>query len=148
MSMGSNEGFKEYAKKWRDLAGRVQPPLFDRELVDMFMHTLTSPFFNLLIGSSSSGFTELILDGERVKSGIRSRKILVVASSSPVKKTFNNKKETNVVYGQKGHGKNDRNQSVGAVLISNSVPVQQQQGNRHRSDAPGRKFTKINMPLF
>ena len=26
MSMGLNEGFKEYAQKWRDLAGRVQLP--------------------------------------------------------------------------------------------------------------------------
>ena len=66
MTMGLNEGFKEYAKKWRDLAGRVQPPLNDKELVDIFMGTLTGPFFNLLIGSSSSGFTESILTGERV----------------------------------------------------------------------------------
>ena len=74
MSMGSNEGFKEYAQKWRDLAGRVQPPLSDRELVDMFMGTLTCPLFNHLIKSSSSGFTELILIGERVESGIKSGK--------------------------------------------------------------------------
>ena len=25
MSMGASEGFKDYAQKWRDLAGRVQP---------------------------------------------------------------------------------------------------------------------------
>ena len=49
----------------------------------------------------------------------------MVASSSEVKKTFSGKKETNIVYVQKGHGKNDRNQSVGAVLISNPAPVQQ-----------------------
>ena len=30
MGMASNEGFKKYAQKWRDLAGRVQPPLSDR----------------------------------------------------------------------------------------------------------------------
>ena len=52
MTMGSNKGFKEYAQKWIYLAGRVQPPLSDRELVDMFMGALTSPFFNHLIGSS------------------------------------------------------------------------------------------------
>ena len=51
----------------------------------------------------------------------------VKETSSDVKKTFNNKKETNVVYGQKGRGKNDRNQSVGAVLISSHAPIQQQQ---------------------
>ena len=51
MTMGSNDGFKEYTQKWRDLAGRMQPPLIDRELVDMFMGTLSGPFFNFLIGS-------------------------------------------------------------------------------------------------
>ena len=47
MSMGSGEGFKDYAHKWRDLAGRVQPPLHDRELVDMFLGTLSGPFYTL-----------------------------------------------------------------------------------------------------
>ena len=131
--MGSNEGFKEYAQKWIDLARRVQPPLSNRKLVDMFMGTLTSPFFNHLIGSSSTGFAELILTGEHVECGIMSGKIQVAASSSTVKKTFNNNKEANVVYGQKGRGRGDRNQH--------------KQGNQHRSDAPRRKFTKINMPL-
>ena len=63
MSMSSREGFKEYAQKWRDLSGRVQPPLNDCEMVDMFMGTLTGPFFNLLIGSSSSVFIEIVLTG-------------------------------------------------------------------------------------
>ena len=75
MTMGSDEGFKVYAQKWRDLASRVQPPLTERELVDMFMSTLTGPFFNLLIGSSSSEFSKLILTGERSESGIKSGKI-------------------------------------------------------------------------
>ena len=70
MTMGLNEWFKEYAQKWRDLDGRVQPPLSDRELVDMFMGTLTRPFFNHLIRSSSSSFTDLILIREHVESGI------------------------------------------------------------------------------
>ena len=61
ITIGKNEGFKEYAQKLRDLAGRVQPPLSERELVDMFLGTLSGPFFNHLIVSSSAGFTELIL---------------------------------------------------------------------------------------
>ena len=75
MTMRSNEGFKEYTQKWRDLAGRVQPPLTDREMIDIFMGTLMRPFFNHLIGSSSVEFTELILIGERVEAGIKSGKI-------------------------------------------------------------------------
>ena len=102
MGMASNEGFKEYAQKWRDLAGRVQPPLSDRELVDMFMGTLSGPFFNHLIRSSSAGFTELILTGERVEAGIKSGKIQKDASASTArKKTFPTKKESYAFYTHK-----------------------------------------------
>ena len=96
-SQGASEGFKDYAQKWRDLDGRVQPPLSDRELVDMFLGTLSGPFFNHLIGSSSSGVTELILIGKRVEAGIRSGKIQKDTSSSAVKKPFTGKKEASVV---------------------------------------------------
>ena len=51
-------------------------------------------FFNHLIGSSSAGFTELILTGERVEAGIKSGKIQKDASASTaIKKTFPTKKE-------------------------------------------------------
>src|ERR1051325_562325 len=92
MSMGRDEKFKEYAQKWRDLAGRVQPPLSNRELVDMFMGTLSGPFINHLIGNSSAGFTELILTGERIEAGIKSGKIQVESSSNAAKKSFGGKK--------------------------------------------------------
>ena len=125
MKIGSNEGFKEYAQKWRDLAGRVQPPLTDREMVDMFMGTLTKLFFNLLIGSYSSGFTELILTGERVESGIKSGKtpMASASTSNTMKKTFTGKKETNSIYGSRSHVKKDHRQSVNAVLISNPTVI-------------------------
>ena len=107
--MGTNEGFREYAQKWRDLAGRVQPPLTERELVDMFMGTLIGPFLNLLIGISSPGFTKLILTGEMVESGIKSGKIPMTSASASntVKKPFTGKKETNDLYGERALTKKD-----------------------------------------
>ena len=96
MTLGTSEGFKEYAQKWRALAGRVQLPLTDRELVDMFLGTLSGPFFNHLIGNSSAGFTDLILTGERIEAGIKSRKIQKGVAASVEKKPF--KKETAMVY--------------------------------------------------
>ena len=116
--MVSNEGFKEYAQKWRDLEGRVQPPLSERELVDMFLGTLSGPFFNHLIGSSSAGFTELILTGERVKASIKSEKIQKDASASAaIKKTFPAKKGVSAVYFQRGRGRVELRPTVGAVMI-------------------------------
>lgn len=40
LSQKSNESFKEYAQIWRELDARVQPPLLEKELVDIFVHTL------------------------------------------------------------------------------------------------------------
>ena len=56
----------------------------------MFMGTLSGPFFNLLVGCSSSGFIELILNGERVESGVKSGKISVASTSTlnPINKSF------------------------------------------------------------
>ena len=101
--MGASEGFKDYAQKWRDLTGRVQPPLVDKELVDMFFGTLSGPYFNHLIGSSSSGFIELILTGERVETGIKSGKIQKGASSSTENNPF--KKESSAVYSSRSQNR-------------------------------------------
>ena len=143
MSLGSSEGFKEYAQRWRDLAGRVQPPLTDRELVDMFLGTLSGPFFNHLIGNSSAGFTDLILTGERIEAGIKSGKIQEAAPADTHKKPYMGKKESNAAYIQKSR----RDQHAGAVMISGSAPRRQpQRGNQQRPDGPKRQFTNINMP--
>ena len=94
----------------------------------MFMSTLTCPFFNLLIGSSPSGFIEMVLTGERIKSGIKSGKIPMAASSNAEKKPFAGKREASVVYGQKSRNKeNDHNQSMGEILVSNPTPMQRHQ---------------------
>ena len=115
--MGASEGFKDYAQKWRDLAGRVQPPLYDRELVDMFLRTLSGPFFNHLIGSSSSGFTELILTGVRLEAGIRDGKIQKDTSSSVVKKPFAGKKEASAIDSARAQNKAEHHQTVSATMI-------------------------------
>ena len=144
MSLGSSEGFKEYAQKWRDLAGRVQPPLTDRELVDMFLGTLSGPFFNHLISNSSAGFTDLILIGERIEAGMKSGKIQKGASASSEKKPF--KKEASAVYGSRRQEKPERRQSVNAVMIAKPAATPRQT-NPPRAERPRREFTRLSMTL-
>ena len=97
-------------------SGRVQPPLTDRELVDMFLGTLFGPFFNHLIGNSSAGFMELMLTGERVEAGIKSGKIQKDSSSSTtVRKPFIGKKEVAVVYLQRNQDRVERRQWWGLL---------------------------------
>src|SRR3954470_1902915 len=125
MSMGPKQSFKGYAQKWRDMAGRVQPPLSHRELVDMFMGTLIDPFYSHLLGSSSPGFTDLILTGERVESGIQNGKIQIGSSSGTTKRPISGRNEVNTMHSQKIR-KNEHHQSVGVVLISASAPQKDQ----------------------
>ncbi|XP_050890644.1 uncharacterized protein LOC127096065 [Lathyrus oleraceus] len=75
LTQGQNEPFKEYAQKWRELAARVQPPLMERELVNMFMGTLQGPYYDRMVGSTSTGFSELVMAGERIEVGLKMGKI-------------------------------------------------------------------------
>ena len=105
----------------------MQPPLTDRELVDMFLGTLSGPFFNHLIGNSFAGFTDLILTGERIEAGIKSGKIPEAAPSDAHKKPYSGKKESNAAYSQKSR----HDQHAWAVMFSGSAPRRQQQkGNQ------------------
>ena len=112
----------------------------DRKLVDMFPGTLSGPFFNHLIESSSSGFTELILTGERIEAG----KIQKGASSSTKKKPF--KKESSVVYSSKRQNRPEHRQAVNAVVISKPVGAPQHH-NQQKDERPQRKFTRLSMTL-
>ena len=112
----------------------------------MFLGTLSSPFFNHLIGSSSSGFTELILIGERVEAGIRSGKTQKDASLSSVKKPFTGKKEASAIYGPRGQRRSEHRQTVNAVVILRPT-VAPQHNNQQRGERPHRQFTRLNMTL-
>ena len=91
----------------------------------MFLGTLSGPFFNHLIRSSSTGFTELILTGERVEAGIKSGKIQKdTSASAAIKKTFPAKKEVSAVYSQRNQGRMERRPAVGAVMIQKTATDQ------------------------
>ena len=90
----------------------------------MFLGILSGPFFNHLIGSSSVGFTALILTGERVEAGIKSRNMQKDTSSSAGKRPFMGKKEVSVAYSQRNQGRTERRPTVKAVMISKPIATQ------------------------
>ncbi|XP_050893780.1 uncharacterized protein LOC127100592 [Lathyrus oleraceus] len=49
LTQKSEETFKEYTQRWRELATRVQPPLLERELIDMFMGNLQGPYLDRML---------------------------------------------------------------------------------------------------
>lgn len=66
----NNESFKEYVKCWRETTTRVQPPLSNSELVEIFMNILQGSYFGKMVESMSSNFSELVTIGERIENGL------------------------------------------------------------------------------
>src|ERR1043165_9179954 len=67
------ESFKEYAQRWREVAAKVQPPMVEREMVEMFTDTLDGPYYASC--SLTSTFADMVMFGERVEMGIKLGKI-------------------------------------------------------------------------
>ena len=57
------------------MESRVQPPLLGKELVDMFMGNQQGLYYDKMVGSVTSGFSDLVTIGERIKTGLKSGKI-------------------------------------------------------------------------
>ncbi|XP_050875901.1 uncharacterized protein LOC127079559 [Lathyrus oleraceus] len=80
LSQESNEFFRGYAQRWRELAAQVQPPLLEKELVDLFMDTLQGPYYKKMIGSTAPDFSHLVSAGIRIESMLKSGKIQDVSN--------------------------------------------------------------------
>ncbi|XP_017416451.2 uncharacterized protein LOC108327238 [Vigna angularis] len=95
MTKKDNETFKEYAQRWRELAAQVEPPLFDKEMVSMFVNTLQPPFYEHMVGNVSVNFADTIIIGERIEIGLKNGKIAYgpPAATNYKKPSFNQGKK-------------------------------------------------------
>lgn len=160
LTQGPNESFKEYAQKWRELADRVQPPMMERELVDMFMGTLQGPYYDRMVESTSVGFSELVMEGERIEVGLKMDKIQSANAGSFVgessKKSFSGypkKKESEYsdVYIQRDRGKTQQQQQqqqVNDVTIPVAVAPQAQQPHYQKyQNSPRHNYNQQRQPI-
>ena len=82
MFQNEKESFKEYDQRWRELASQGEPPLAEKELNGLFMDTLSPLFWEKMIGSVSSSFTDLVTTDQRLEEGIKNGKVSKAAESS------------------------------------------------------------------
>jgi len=75
MTKKSSKTFKEYAQRWRELTAQVEPPLYKKEMITMFIETLQAPFYEQVFVSVSSNFSDIVTIGERIEHGLKSGKI-------------------------------------------------------------------------
>ncbi|GAU47885.1 hypothetical protein TSUD_404570 [Trifolium subterraneum] len=100
LAQKERESFKEYAQRWRELAAQIRPPVEEKELCKLFLHTLSPFFYEKMVGIVSRSFTEMVEMGMCLEEGVRQgRLIRENTPTSTAKKYGNNfskKKESEV----------------------------------------------------
>ena len=71
LSKRNDESFRSYAHRWRELASQVEPPMLEKEMALIFLDTLTSPFYNRMVGYVYANFVDLVSTGERIDEGLK-----------------------------------------------------------------------------
>ncbi|KAK8561681.1 hypothetical protein V6N12_048745 [Hibiscus sabdariffa] len=82
MKQKTNESFRQYAQRWRDIAEQVQPSLDEKETVVIFIQSLEGPILDRLIGNATTNFSDLVLSGELIENAVKSGRIDSGGSSS------------------------------------------------------------------
>ena len=73
---------RKYAQCWRKPVARDQPPILDKDLIDMFMATLEVQYLEKMVQSAFSSFFDIVTAGERIKSHIKKGKLPNIAKAS------------------------------------------------------------------
>ncbi|XP_019449507.1 PREDICTED: uncharacterized protein LOC109352108 [Lupinus angustifolius] len=122
MSKKPSENLREYVQRWRGLASQVLPRLEEEEQLSIFIDTIQSPYYELLMGNIATNFNALIKVGEKLEGGLRSGKIVEGNTGSGKKPNFLKKKEgeTNFVAAEpkKYQTRNTRNNHWGFITLT------------------------------
>lgn len=107
MSKKEDESFREYAQRWRSIAAQVKPPLTEKEMVHVFMETLPAFYYDRLIGSVSTNFSDMATVGERIEVGIKRGRISCNLAGTVNVSGFPAEKDggTNAIMGQRRSSK-------------------------------------------
>ncbi|XVF69348.1 hypothetical protein PTKIN_Ptkin11bG0074000 [Pterospermum kingtungense] len=89
MEKRNNETFREYARRWHEVATRVKPALESKEFSFMFIRTLKNPYYNRLLMLSGNDYADVVEKGELLEGEIKEGRVEDASSfkrSYPAKK--------------------------------------------------------------
>jgi hypothetical protein len=75
MEKDNKESIREYARRWREVAAQVNPPMLEKEMISLFSNSFKAPYFEYLVRSSAQHFTDLVVIAERIEKAIGLGKI-------------------------------------------------------------------------
>ena len=105
MMKGQEENYREYAVRWKNVALLVRPPLTSREENSMFVDTLPSPYYDMLVVNAFVEFEDLMYFVERIKNGIKRGKIVDIGASTMEKKRISLDRRVQTMVGERGSKK-------------------------------------------
>ena len=76
MKKGQKEDYREYTVRWKNVASMVRPSLTSREENSMFVDTLPSPYYDMLIINTFVEFGDLMYSVGKVEDGIKRGRIV------------------------------------------------------------------------
>ena len=82
MKKEPDEDYREYAVRWKNVTSMVRPPLTSWEENSMFVDTLPSPYYDMLVVNAFVEFGDLMYFVERIEDGIRRGKIADTKAST------------------------------------------------------------------
>lgn len=135
----------------------------------MFMGTLQGPYYNRMVGSTSTRSSELVMAGKRIEAALKIGKVQSANAGSSTsgvgKKLFSgypkkNKSESSVAYAQRGRGRQQyqpqhqqqyqhQQVNVVAILVIATPQYQQQlqyQQQQQHQTAPRRNYNQPRQP--
>ncbi|XP_052489426.1 uncharacterized protein LOC105797480 [Gossypium raimondii] len=139
MEKKSNECFRQYAQKWREVAVQVQPPLLEREMTMLFLNTLKAPFITHMLGSATKNFADIVMSGEMIESAVKSGKIDVEDNN----RRQNSKKKEGEVNNVNTHSKSITVNQPRKVVAGQQGSSKQESGTRPSNERP--QLTPIPM---
>ena len=102
MAQRDKESFKEYAQHWREIASQVVPPMGEQEITKGFLKTLGSFYYERMVASMPSDFTEMVRMGVCLEDAVREGHLTKDEGTKKSSYGFsrNKESETNVVIGE------------------------------------------------
>ena len=86
MKKRPDEDYREYAVRWKTVTSMVRPSLTSQEENSMFVDTLPSPYYDMLVINAFMEFGDLMYSLGRIEDGIKKGKIMDIETNTFGKK--------------------------------------------------------------
>ncbi|KAA3459150.1 hypothetical protein EPI10_013669 [Gossypium australe] len=143
MEKKSNESFRQYVQRWREVAMQVLPHLLEKETIMLFINTLKAPFITHMIGSTIKSFADIVMAGEMIEKAIRGGKIEAGETTIRAAPRKKDNEVNNTSTYNKGYSKAITISQLKVVTVRQQGLVRQKSSTRQNSEKL--QFTPIPM---